>query len=124
MMGLKREEIITMSKKWNVLYPAYINSTLSESDGLISKTYKNKKKYFYKNKTKKGRKIGKKSCIDNPSVNEMSEVLTYLKLPHVVEVDKTYCKDILNNGRIRVLLKNENGQFISNIKRSKIMMIN
>lgn len=50
----------------------------------------------------------------------MSEVLTYLKLPHVVEVDKTYCKDILNSGRIRVLLKNENGMFISAIKRSTI----
>lgn len=48
----------------------------------------------------------------------MSEVLTYLKLPHVVEVDKTFCKDILNSGRIRVLLKNENGSYISNIKRS------
>ena len=34
MMGLKREEILLMSKKWNVIYPAYLNSTLSESDGL------------------------------------------------------------------------------------------
>jgi len=32
-MGLKREEILLMSKKWNVVYPAYINSTLSESEG-------------------------------------------------------------------------------------------
>jgi len=58
--------------------------------------------------------------VENPTINEMSEVLTYLKLPHVVEVDKTYCKDILNSGRIRVLLKNENGMFISAIKRSTI----
>lgn len=33
MMGFKREEIISMSKKWNVIYPAYLNSTLSESEG-------------------------------------------------------------------------------------------
>lgn len=32
-MGFKREEILTMSKNWNVIYPAYLNSTLSESEG-------------------------------------------------------------------------------------------
>lgn len=35
MMGLKREEILAMSKKWNVIYPAYINSSFSESEGLF-----------------------------------------------------------------------------------------
>lgn len=34
-MGLKREEIMLMSKKWNVIYPSYLNSTLKESEGKI-----------------------------------------------------------------------------------------
>ena len=33
MMGFKREEILSMSKNWNVIYPAYLNLTLSESEG-------------------------------------------------------------------------------------------
>jgi hypothetical protein len=34
-MGLKKEEVLILAKKWNVIYPAYIDSTLTEQEGVI-----------------------------------------------------------------------------------------
>lgn len=51
--------------KFNIIWPANINAWKSE---------------------KEGRRIPKTSCCDNPIVAEMSEVLTFLNLVHVIEV--------------------------------------
>lgn len=34
-MGLKKEEVLLLAKKWNVIYPAYIDSTLTEVEGTL-----------------------------------------------------------------------------------------
>ena len=51
----------------------------------------------------------------------MSEILQYLKLPHVVEVDKAYPKDWLFPGRVKVLIKNENGFYPNLTIKSSIL---
>lgn len=50
----------------------------------------------------------------------MSEVLLYLKMPHIIESDKIYSRDILNYGRIKVMIKNELKVFSNpSVKKSK-----
>ena len=60
MMGYKREEILSMSKTWNVIYPAYLNSTLSESEG------PSKHNIFGPILLKKAEKSGKRNVLTTP----------------------------------------------------------
>ncbi len=76
-------------KGWNIIYPAYINS---------NKTLKN------------GRKLGKEHCIANPTLDEISQVLTFLKLRHCVEPHKRYTRDQLSWGRVKVMMFGEDCQ--------------
>mmetsp|Transcript_56680 Transcript_56680/g.64963 ORF Transcript_56680/g.64963 Transcript_56680/m.64963 type:complete len:143 (+) Transcript_56680:23-451(+) len=76
-------ELDPTQKKWKVLYPAYIDST---------------------KKIDQGRAIPLKHCVENPTIQEMSEILQYLKIRHVIEPHKAYPKDWINPGRIRVQL--------------------
>lgn len=52
-------------KRWNVVYPIYINE---------AKT------------VKQGRKIAKEKAVDKPRLDEIVEVCKYLKLPFLEEV--------------------------------------
>lgn len=45
-MEVERERIIMESKKWNIIYPAYLNSKYTIEQGILKWTIKNKK--FYK----------------------------------------------------------------------------
>lgn len=55
-------------ERWTVVYPAYINKKLKESEG---------------------RKIGLNDAVENPTVQEIADICSYLKLPHVIEVRGT-----------------------------------
>merc|ERR1719401_2855480 len=41
----------------------------------------------------------------------MAEICEYLKIPHVLEMDKAYPRDWLIRGRIRIMLKTDKGAF-------------
>lgn len=69
-------------KFWTTIYPAYLNSKLKKSEG---------------------RKIHKSTAVENPTLQEISEVLSFLRLLHCVE-NKAYPRDILQRGRIKVRL--------------------
>ncbi|CAK0860523.1 unnamed protein product, partial [Prorocentrum cordatum] len=77
-------------KRWNTLYPNYINS---------------------KKTVQEGRRIGAAKCVEHPHAAEMAKVCEFLKIPHVLEMDKAYPRDWLNRGRVKVLLKTEDGKF-------------
>ncbi|TDH68199.1 hypothetical protein CCR75_003236 [Bremia lactucae] len=71
-----------------------------------------------------GRRISKELCCDTPTADEMSEVCTYFKLPHVLEPHKKYPRDWLRSGRIRVrILRNDGTPEISEIPTRKALMI-
>mmetsp|Transcript_10773 Transcript_10773/g.32419 ORF Transcript_10773/g.32419 Transcript_10773/m.32419 type:complete len:164 (+) Transcript_10773:89-580(+) len=78
------------TSKWNILYPNYINS---------------------KKKIDEGRRIPAGKGVEHPHPAEMAEICEYLKIPHVLEMDKAYPRDWLIRGRIRVLLKTAEGAF-------------
>ncbi|KAL0312728.1 UNVERIFIED_CONTAM: Signal recognition particle protein [Sesamum radiatum] len=75
-------------KKWVVIYPIYINSkkTLAE-----------------------GRRINASKACENPTCAEIYDCCAHLKLPCAIESEKAYPRDFMQRGRVRVLLKREDG---------------
>ena len=82
------EDIKETVKRWKSLYPAYINGKLTIDQG---------------------RRVPKAKAIDNPTCHEMAEILQYLKIPCVIEVEKAYPKDWTQKGRVKFMLKDEDG---------------
>ncbi|XP_043713505.1 signal recognition particle 19 kDa protein-like [Telopea speciosissima] len=76
------------TKKWIVLYPIYINSKKTITEG---------------------RRINTTKACENPTCVEIGDCCNYLKLPSVIEIDKAYPRDFMQRGRVRVLLKKEDG---------------
>ncbi|XP_068654467.1 signal recognition particle 19 kDa protein [Aristolochia californica] len=90
-------------KRWIVFYPIYINSkkTLAE-----------------------GRRISTSKACENPTCVEIGDCCNYLKLPYVIEVDKAYPRDFMQRGRVRVLIKKEDGTFFnSEVNSRKQLML-
>nr|AFK39251.1 unknown [Medicago truncatula] len=79
-------------KKWIVLYPVYINSKKTVAEG---------------------RRIGISKSCENPTCVEIGDCCNFLKLPFAIELDKAYPRDFMQRGRVRVLLKNEDGTLIN-----------
>jgi hypothetical protein len=51
--------------RWKIIYPIYINSAKKASEG---------------------RKLPVKLCVEKPSVYDIADMCTFLKLPYVIEV--------------------------------------
>ncbi|CAI0379950.1 unnamed protein product [Linum tenue] len=75
-------------KKWIVLYPVYINSKKTIADG---------------------RRIGAQKACENPTCIEIADCCKHLSLRYAIEPDKAYPRDFMQRGRVRVLLKREDG---------------
>ncbi|KAF6136185.1 hypothetical protein GIB67_001594 [Kingdonia uniflora] len=75
-------------KKWVVLYPIYINSKKTIAEG---------------------RRISVGKACENPNCVEIGDSCKYLKLPCAIEIDKAYPRDFMQIGRVRVLLKRDDG---------------
>ncbi|CAH1176424.1 unnamed protein product [Phaedon cochleariae] len=82
-------------ERWICIYPAYINSKKSLAEG---------------------RKICKTKCVENPTHQEIRDVLVAAGLKVGVE-NKLYSrersKELLYRGRIRVQLKNDDGSLFN-----------
>ncbi|CAF1079481.1 unnamed protein product [Rotaria magnacalcarata] len=74
------------------IYPAYINAKKTRAQG---------------------RRVGKAKAIDNPSVNEIRDILENAGLKVVAETNRLYCREESREpqyrGRVRVQLKNADG---------------
>lgn len=77
--------------RWVCIYPAYINKKKTKAEGRI---------------------LSRDKCVDNPTYQEMKDVLAASGLKFGVE-NKMYCrersKELSARGRIRVQLKNDDG---------------
>ncbi|KAK6119512.1 hypothetical protein DH2020_046747 [Rehmannia glutinosa] len=91
-------------KKWVIFYPIYINSkkTLAE-----------------------GRRINASKACENPTCAEIYDCCVHLKLPCAIESEKAYPRDFMQRGRVRVLLKREDGSLCNPaISSRKQLMLN
>ncbi|KAK9179106.1 hypothetical protein WN943_028303 [Citrus x changshan-huyou] len=90
-------------KKWVILYPVYINSKKTIAEG---------------------RRISASKACENPTCIEIADCCQYLKIPHAIEIDKAYPRDFMQRGRVRVMLKREDGTFVNPaISSSKYSLI-
>lgn len=78
--------------RWVVIYPIYLNSkkTLAE-----------------------GRRISASKACENPTVMEIGDCCSYLRLSVAIELDKAYSRDFMQRGRVRVQLKREDGSLVN-----------
>ncbi|KAG5223368.1 signal recognition particle protein [Salix suchowensis] len=49
---------------------------------------------------------------ENPTCIEIGDCCSHLKLPFAIEIDKAYPRDFMQVGRVRVLLKREDGVYV------------
>lgn len=74
--------------KWRVIYPNYINSLKTRHEG---------------------RQISKADCAENPVITEIKEALDSLPVFKTKMECKSYSRDWLVPGRMRVLMNDDNG---------------
>jgi signal recognition particle subunit SRP19 len=77
--------------RWICLYPCYLNSKKSEVEG---------------------RKIPIAKAVENPTINEIKDVLMNANFKIEIEANKSYPRETNkyeNRGRIRIQLKNDDG---------------
>ncbi|UJR10640.1 hypothetical protein I4U23_014835 [Adineta vaga] len=84
------------------IYPAYINSKKTRAQG---------------------RRVGKAKAIDNPTVNEIRDILENAGLTIVTEPNRLYCREESREpqqrGRVRVQLKNADNTLIKDQFKTK-----
>lgn len=84
------------------IYPAYINSKKTRAQG---------------------RRVEKSKAIDNPTVNEIHDILENMGLKTIIENNRLYpreeSREPQHRGRIRVQIKNENGLLIKEQFKTK-----
>ncbi|CAD7944968.1 unnamed protein product [Amoebophrya sp. A25] len=83
---------------WLTFYPNYCNSEKTVPEG---------------------RRIGKATGVAHPTASEMAEAAKQLQLPVQLQMNKAYSRDWLVRGRIKVLLKKENGTLVNSGIRTK-----
>jgi signal recognition particle subunit SRP19 len=67
--------------------------------------------YFDASRTRaEGRRVGKELAVENPLAREIVDAVAGLQLMTVFEPGKMHPKDWSNPGRVRVLLKDEDGE--------------
>ncbi|WJX24631.1 signal recognition particle 19kDa [Trifolium repens] len=90
-------------KKWIILYPIYMNSRKTVAEG---------------------RRISLSNACENPTCVEIGDCCSFLKLPFAIEIDKAYPRDFMQRGRVRVLLKRDDGTLCnSSISSRKQLML-
>ncbi|PKU74144.1 signal recognition particle 19 kDa protein [Dendrobium catenatum] len=85
-------------KRWNIIYPIYINSKKTIAEG---------------------RRINASKACENPTCIEIGDCCKHLKIPCAIELDKAYPRDFMQIGRVRVLLKREDGSLYNPAISSK-----
>ncbi|KAF7720157.1 Signal recognition particle sec65 subunit [Penicillium ucsense] len=70
--------------------------------------------YFDKSRSRaEGRKVGSELAVENPLARDILDAVQMVGLQAGLEADKLHPKDWANPGRVRVLLKNEEGRLIN-----------
>lgn len=86
-------------RHFQCLYPVYFDKTRSRAEG---------------------RKVGSELAVENPLARDIVDAIQMLGLKAGLEPEKLHPKDWANPGRVRVLLKDENGKLINpKIKNSQ-----
>eukprot|EP00163_Fabomonas_tropica_P009958 TRINITY_DN198_c0_g1_i6.p1 TRINITY_DN198_c0_g1~~TRINITY_DN198_c0_g1_i6.p1 ORF type:complete len:170 (+),score=41.82 TRINITY_DN198_c0_g1_i6:240-749(+) len=72
--------------RWQAIYPAYLNKKLNQ---------------------KQGRRVPLSKAVNDPTLEEISDILQHLKFKVAVEFNKAYSRDFFQRGRVRLLIREE-----------------
>lgn len=86
------EPVRNIPKHYQCLYPVYFDKTRSRAEG---------------------RKVGSALAVENPLARDIVDAVQLLGLRVGLEPDKLHPKDWANPGRVRVLLKDEEGNLMN-----------
>ena len=99
MAQMQQEPEREIPRHFQCLYPVYFDKTRSRAEG---------------------RKVGSELAVENPLARDIVDAVQMLGLKAGLEPEKLHPKDWANPGRVRVLLKDEDGKLInSKIKNSR-----
>ncbi|KAI3404822.1 SEC65 [Candida oxycetoniae] len=91
-------------KKFQIIYPCYFDINRSH---------------------KQGRRVSIDRAVENPIAKTISDACQFLKVPVLLELDKTHPQDFGNPGRVRVLLREpEGGKPINSLFLNKKRFMN
>jgi signal recognition particle subunit SRP19 len=86
--GSKRDPLLPSEtdnvKSWQCIYPIYLDSTKTVSQG---------------------RRISKSKCVESPTAKEIYDICRHLKIKCYLEMDKRYSRDSWIQGRVKVLFR-------------------
>ncbi|KAK9768644.1 signal recognition particle subunit [Basidiobolus ranarum] len=88
--GVRYVQSDELFKRWICVYPAYLDSSKTVDEG---------------------RRIPKDKACQEPQAMQIAEAGKELGFPVAIEPTKRYPRDGLTFGRVRIMLKNENGFF-------------
>ena len=95
-VGTGSAQVLSVSFRWICVYPAYINSLKTRSEGRL---------------------LPKEKCLPNPHILEIRDVLVATGFQPIIENKKYPRERSLEfefRGRIRVQLKKEDGSLVNN----------
>eukprot|EP01096_Ripella_sp_DP13-Kostka_P008178 TRINITY_DN3045_c0_g1_i1.p1 TRINITY_DN3045_c0_g1~~TRINITY_DN3045_c0_g1_i1.p1 ORF type:complete len:157 (-),score=62.43 TRINITY_DN3045_c0_g1_i1:22-456(-) len=101
-MAAAASTIVAEAKKWQTIYPAYINSQKTVQEG---------------------RRVPKSKCFENPTITQIAEACRTLGLSVVIEGNKIYPKDTLEYGRVKVQLKKDGVPVLPAIPSKRRLML-
>lgn len=79
--------------------------------------------YFDKNRShKQGRRINVHKAVENPLAKTVADACRFLRLPVLLELDKTHPQDYGNPGRVKVLIKRDGVPADTLIKNKRQIM--
>ena len=80
--------------------------------------------YFDKNRSHRdGRRVSVENSVENPLAKTIADACRFLRIPVLLELDKTHPQDFGNPGRVKVLIK-ENGQQLDEFIKNKRQILN
>ncbi len=88
-------------KNWKSIYPLYVDKAFSKNNG---------------------RKTDVNSSCENPTVEEISQVLAFLKIPHAIEPHKRHPSDFPRFGRVKYSLHDDQSQLVNTEITSKTVL--
>lgn len=80
--------------------------------------------YFDKNRShREGRRVSVENAVANPIAKGVADACRFLRIPVLLELDKSHPQDFGNPGRVKVLIK-ENGDQIDEFIKNKRQILN
>lgn len=92
------QQQIDEAKDWRILYPLYFDKKVTRANG---------------------RKVPLEHAVEKPDIEDLQNLLQYLKIPFLPEINKRHPRDYFVMGRMRYKLEDNGVLFNKDVPNSK-----